>query len=123
MTQVLSPDLERCGKRGGQKRLSVEDQLLITLQYWRQYRTQFDIGLEFGVSEAIVCRMIEKVESLLVKSGRFRLPGKRQLQQPETNWEAVVIDVSEVAIERQKKTAQLLQRQAQTPYAQSPDSH
>lgn len=108
MTQVLSPDLERHGKRGGQNRLSVEDQLLIALQYWRQYRTQFDIGLEFGVSEATVCRTIEKVEALLVKSGRFRLPGKRQLQQSEASWEVVVIDVSEVAIERPKKNSELI---------------
>lgn len=105
MTEVLTPDLERHGKRGGQNRLSVEDQLLIALQYWRQYRTQFDIGLEFGVSESTVCRTIEKVEALFVKSGRFRLPGKRQLQQAEASWEVVVIDVSEVAIERPKKNS------------------
>ena len=95
MVEVLNPDLEQHGKRGGQNRLRVEDPLLIALSYWRQYRTQFDIGLEFGVSEATVCRMMEKVEALLVKSGRFRLPGKRQLQQAETSWDAVVIDVTE----------------------------
>jgi len=105
MAQVLSPDLERQGKRGGQNRLSVQDQLLIALQYWRQYRTQFDIGLEFEVSEATVCRTIEKVEALLVKSGRFRLPGKRQLQQAEASWDVVVMDVSEVAIERPQKNS------------------
>lgn len=103
MTEVLSRYLERHGKRGGQNRLSVADQLLIALHYWRHYRTQFEIGLEFGVSEATVCRTIEKVEALLVKSGRFRLLGKRQLQQAEASWEVVVIDVTEVAIERQKK--------------------
>lgn len=81
------------------------DQLLIALYYWRHYRTQFDLGLEFGVSEATICRTIEKVETLLVKSGRFRLPGKRQLQQAEANWEVVVIDVTEVAIERPKKNS------------------
>lgn len=31
MVEVLLPDLERCGKRGGQNRLSGEDQLLIAL--------------------------------------------------------------------------------------------
>ena len=107
MLEVLTPELERHGKRGGQNRLSVEDQLLIALQYWRQYRTQFDLGLEFGVSEATVCRTIDKVETLLVKSGRFRLPGKRQLQQTEAGWDVVVIDVTEVAIERPKKTSGL----------------
>jgi hypothetical protein len=49
MVEVLQPHLDRQGKRGGQNSLSVEDQLLITLQYWREYRTQFHIGLDFGV--------------------------------------------------------------------------
>jgi hypothetical protein len=120
MVEVLNSDLERHGKRGGQNRLSVADQLRMTLDYWRHYRTQFDIGLEFGVSESTVCRPIEKVETLLLRSGRFRLPGKRQLQQAEVSWDVVVIDVTEVAIERPKKPAGLLQRQAQAPHAQSP---
>lgn len=64
MVEVLKPHLERQGKRGGQNSLSVADQLLMALQYWREYRTQFHIGLEFGVSEATVCRTIEKVEAL-----------------------------------------------------------
>ena len=106
MVAVLRPDLDRQGKRGGQNRLSVEDQLLMVLYYWRHYRTQFDIGLEFDVSEATVCRTVDKVEALLVKSGQFRLPGKRQLQQAESEWEAVVVDVTEVAIERPKKSSE-----------------
>lgn len=55
------------------------------------------------MSEATVCSIIDKVERLLVQSGQFRLPGKRQLQQPDAAWDVVVVDVSEVAIERQKK--------------------
>jgi hypothetical protein len=107
MVTVLKPPLNRQGKRGGQNRLSVEDQLLMTLSYWRHYRTQFDIGLEFGVSEATVCRTIDKVETLLVKSGQFRLPGKQQLCQAESEWEVVVVDVTEVAIERPQKNSAL----------------
>lgn len=105
MVEVLQPYLERRGKRGGQNNLNVEDQLLMALQYWREYRTQFHIGLDFGVSESTVCRVIEKVETLLVKSGRFRLPGKRQLQQPDVTWDAVIVDVTEVPIERPKKNS------------------
>lgn len=35
MTEVLRPHLDRKGKRGGQCKLSVEDQLLLVLEYWR----------------------------------------------------------------------------------------
>lgn len=102
MVEILRPDLNRRGKRGGQNQLSVENQLLLTLQYWREYRTQFHISLDFGVSESTVCRTIAKVETLLVRSRQFRLPGKRSLQNAETS-EVVVIDVTEVAIERPQK--------------------
>ncbi len=103
MVAVLRPTLERQGKRGGQNRLTVENQLLLTLQYWREYRTQFHIALDFGVSEATVCRIITKVENLLVQSRKFRLPGKRRLLEPEAEIEVVVIDVTEVSIERPQK--------------------
>lgn len=105
MVEVLKPHLDRQGKRGGQNSLSVEDQLLVTLQYWREYRTQFHIGLDFCVAESTVCRIVEKVEMLLVQSGCFRLPGKRQLQWPDSNWDVVVVDVAEVHIERPQKNS------------------
>lgn len=35
MVELLSPNLG-FGKRGGQPKLSVEDQLLMTLEYWRE---------------------------------------------------------------------------------------
>lgn len=79
------------------------DQLLLTLMYWREYRTEFHIGLTYGVSEASVCRTIQKVENALVHSGQFRLPGKKVLRTSETLIEVVVIDATEQPIERPKK--------------------
>jgi hypothetical protein len=35
MTEILRPNLDRQGKRGGQCKLSVENQLLLVLEYWR----------------------------------------------------------------------------------------
>ena len=81
MVKELKPDLERTGKRGGQPKLSVEDQLLITLEYWREYRTYFHIGKSWGVHESTVCRIVRKVEQVLIRSRAFSLPGKKQLHQ------------------------------------------
>lgn len=39
MVEVLKPKLTRSGKRGGQGKFRVEDQLLIAMEYWREYRT------------------------------------------------------------------------------------
>ena len=38
MVEVLRPVLDRGGQRGGQAKLGVEDQLLVALDYWREYR-------------------------------------------------------------------------------------
>lgn len=35
MVELLRPHLDRRGKRGGQPKLAVEDQLLVVLEYWR----------------------------------------------------------------------------------------
>lgn len=74
MVEVIQPQLERTGKRGGQTKLRVEDQLLITLEYWREYRTYFHIGSSWGIHESTVCRIVRKVEDALIKSSLFRLP-------------------------------------------------
>jgi len=103
MSEVLRPHLERQGRRGGQNKLSVEDQLLVTLEYWREYRSQFHIATSWGLHETTVGRIIKKVEDVLVKSGKFRLPSQRQLDQPGWEWKVFVVDVSEMEIERPKK--------------------
>ena len=89
---------------GRTPKLSRADQLLLTLMYWREYRTEFHIGLTYGVSEATVCRTIKKVENALMKSGEFRLPGKKALQPSDTLIEVVLIDATEQPIERPKKS-------------------
>ena len=108
MVELLRPHVDRRGKRGGQAKLRVEDQLLLVLEYWREYRTQFHIASSWGLSESAVCRMIQRVERLLMDSGKFRLPGKKKLYQNAYNWDVVVVDVTESPIERPKKTARLL---------------
>ena len=80
--------------------LSRADQLLM---YWREYRTEFHIGLTYGVSESTVCRTIQKVENVLIQSKQFHLPGKKALQPSDTIFEIVLVDATEQPIERPKK--------------------
>jgi len=63
----------------------------------------FHIGITYGVSEGTVCRTIQKVENVLMKSGEFRLPGRKALQPSDTLIEVVLIDATEQPIERPKK--------------------
>lgn len=103
MVEVVRPHLDRQGRRGGQAKLSVEDQVLVVLAYWREYRSQFHIGVSWGLHETTVGRIVKKVEDLLIKSGKFRLPSQRQLYQPGWEWKVMVVDVGEMEIERPQK--------------------
>jgi hypothetical protein len=100
MLKVIKKGLSDFGRP---PKLSRADQLLMTLMYWREYRTEFHIAQSYGVSEATVCRTIRKVEDALVDSQKFRLPGKKTLQPTDTVFEVILVDVSEQPIERPKK--------------------
>jgi Helix-turn-helix of DDE superfamily endonuclease len=100
MLAVVEKGLRNFGRP---PKLSRADQLLMTLMYWREYRTEFHIAQTYGISEAAVCRTIRKVEDVLVRSRKFRLPGKKALQPSDTIFEVVLVDVSEQPIERPKK--------------------
>jgi len=93
------------GNFGRPRKLSVDDQVLLTLCYWREYRSQFHVASSFGVSEATVCRTVKKVEGALLKDTRFHLPGKKALHDGSLDLTVVVVDASEQRIERPKKTA------------------
>ncbi|MDR2679958.1 MAG: transposase family protein [Tannerella sp.] len=51
--------------RGVPAKLSNADKLLLLLMYCREYRTQFHIGVTYGLSESRVCEIIKEVESIL----------------------------------------------------------
>jgi hypothetical protein len=101
--QMLTVIKKGLGAFGRPPKLSRADQLLMTLMYWREYRTEFHIAQSYGVSEATVCRTIRKVEDVLIRSKKFRLPGKKALQASDMLFEVLLVDVSEQPVERPKK--------------------
>ena len=88
---------------GRPSKLSLSEQLLITLEYWREYRTYFHIGQSWGVNESTAYRIIKKTEERLIASRAFTLPGKKKLLAVDYQIEVVVVDVTETPIERPKK--------------------
>lgn len=81
MVAGLKPELPKLKQRGGQTKLSTEDQLLIA-QSW-------------GVHESTVGRTVHRVEDQLIKSRKFSLPGKKALSSAEAQWSVVIVDVGE----------------------------
>ncbi len=84
-------------------KLCPADQLLLSLMYWREYRTMFHIAQTYRVSEPTVHRTIVKIEGALMRCGQFRLPGKKALLDPEMQWQVVLVDATETPVERPQK--------------------
>ena len=85
------------------QKLSLEDQLLMTLQYWREYRTYFHIGLSWGVAASVVYRTVQRTENILIKSKAFHVPGKKKLRDEGTQFAVILVDVGESPVERPQK--------------------
>lgn len=92
-------------KRGPKALLRKEDELLMLLMYYREYRTFYHIAGDYALSETQCWRIVTKAEKLLIKSGLFHLPGKKKLVEAQMEWEMVLIDAAEHSIEWSKKTA------------------
>lgn len=91
-------------KKGGPKpKLSVEDMLLLTLEYLRESRTYFHTAQNYGVHETTAIRTCKWVEDVLIQSGKFSLPGKKILAKSDVDFELILIDTTEIPIERPKK--------------------
>jgi hypothetical protein len=71
------------------------DKLLLLIMYYREYRTQFHIGITYGISESRFCEIIRKTESVLIQDPRFHLPWKKVLLKEVNRFEVVLIDVTE----------------------------
>jgi hypothetical protein len=86
-------------KGGVKKKLIIEDQILMTLEYYRHYRTYKEIGIEYCLSESNTYYTIRKIENILINDNIFHLPSLRK----HLNENVIVIDVTETPIERPKK--------------------
>lgn len=104
--------------RGTPPKLTYADKLLLMLMYYREYRTQFHIGVTYGIAESTVCEIIRETERILLQDKRFHLPEKKAFLQ-ENNFEVVLVDVTESLVERPKKTTASLLRQEETAHPKS----
>lgn len=93
--------------KGAPPKVAVEDQLLMLLMYYREYRTFLHTATAYGYSESQGWRIVRRMEDILVNSGVFRLPGKKALLKIEGEVLAkiVVVDVGESPVERPKKNS------------------
>ncbi|TXH71235.1 MAG: transposase family protein [Thiothrix sp.] len=108
---VVLAEAETAKKKSGRPSLSLANQLCLALSYWREYRTFFHLGLSFGVHESNAHRIVHRVEQRLAASGHLALVKPATRSKPVDPDQAtaslprpvVLLDASEVPIERPKK--------------------
>ena len=109
MISILKEKEKQQKARGGKPNaLKIEDRLLMTLEYLREYRTYFHIASSYGISESTCYRNIRRVEDTLIKHPDFSLPGRKALLKSDVVYETVLIDATETPIERPKKSKNII---------------
>ena len=93
------------GPGGRPPKLSIEDRILMTLEYLREYRTYAHIGVSYGLSESKTWSNIRWIEDLLIKSKEFSLPGRKALTKSDCEFEVILVDAFESPVERPKKNS------------------
>jgi len=103
MAIVLAMSYALKHEKGGRpSKLSIENQLMLALEYWRQYVTFAELGFNYGVSESVAHDIVTWVENVLIQSGKYALPGKKAFLD-DRSLEIVLLDVTESQVERPKK--------------------
>lgn len=104
MLEVLEKRNAEQRIEGGRKPiLTILGRLVITLMYWREYRTYENIAFDYGVRKSVIGKQIVWVEDTLIECGLFALPSKRELLCYHRGREVVVVDVTEQQMERPKR--------------------
>lgn len=109
MVSLLTTALAEKKVLGGRpNKLSIEEMLLMALEYLREYRTYFHISQSYGVSESSAYKTIRWVEDTLIKCKEFNLPGRKALLKSDMEYEIVLVDATETPIERPKKNRNII---------------
>lgn len=106
MVKVLTQHYKLNRAKGGRKsNHTPSDQVLMMLEYYRDYRTFKSIAVDYNTSESTVHYVVTKVESILIKDKRFHLPSlkRKEPQNNENEVEIIIIDATETPCERPKK--------------------
>jgi len=97
---------DRKSKGGTTKSLSANDETLMMLEYYREYRTFKHLGVDYGVSESTAHYIVTKIEKILIKKPQFHLEKLKHIKPIEdaNKIDIIVLDVTETECERPKKS-------------------
>ncbi len=93
-------------KGGTSRALSANDEVLLMLEYYREYRTFKHLGIDYEVSESTAHYIVTKIEKILINEPQFHLETLKHIEPQDegVELEIVVVDVTESQCERPKKS-------------------
>ncbi len=96
-------------KGGTSRALSANDETLLMLEYYREYRTFKHLGIDYEVSESTALYIVTKIEKILIKEPQFHLETLKHIEPQDEGieLEIVVVDVTESQCERPKKSKKI----------------
>jgi hypothetical protein len=91
---------------GRPRALTPENEVLLMLTYYREYRTFLSTARIYNIAESSAFRIVKMVEKNLINHSEFHLKGKKSVRNVPRR--SVVVDVTECNIERPQKTTKTL---------------
>ncbi|TAH18056.1 MAG: transposase family protein [Cytophagales bacterium] len=85
--------------RGIEGNFSLENQLLLALEYLRQYPTFLSLGFSYGISESYANKVYHKIRIILAEVIGLKNPEKLKYKDVKT----LIVDVTVQAVERPLK--------------------
>ena len=82
MLEILNEEYEQRHLRGRSTKLSLEDMLLVAMEYWYEQRTYEQIAASYKLAASNVCRSIKWIEEVLGREGTFQVPGNGESVEP-----------------------------------------
>ena len=107
MVKIVKKHYRQMKSKGGTKKsMSANDETLMMLEYYREYRTFKHLGVDYEVSESTAHYIVTKIEKILIVEPQFHLEKLKHIepQQDVENIEITVVDVTESQCERPKKS-------------------
>ena len=105
MLEILRDKEQEKNRLGARpNKMTLEERLLMWLEYMREYGTYFHIATKHRISESTCFRNCVWIENVLIKAQEFKLPSKKELAR-NLDIEVIVVDASESPIQRPKKNS------------------
>ena len=96
---IAKADIKKRWHGGKPNKLTLVQQLEMTLEYLHEYPTYFHLGERYKIAQNTCFRNVKWVEDTLIKSGEFSLPNKQDIME-DKNIKTVIIDATNAPIEK-----------------------